>query len=95
MSKWEYTAEMHAKTMERVFESIHDIHLIVTRNEGATSEIKEAISNVKTSMHGKHGNEGIIGMVGTLKNQVTLQWVLIFSSFAFTAGVLWFVVASK
>lgn len=85
---WTYTAEKHAKTMERIFEAIHDIHLIVTRNEGKVTEIKESMDEMKKSLHGSNGNQGVIGMVGSMKSQLGLQWILILGCYAFTTLVL-------
>ena len=89
--EWKYTAEMHAKTMERVFESIHDIHLIVTRNEGRISEIKHGIDKVDKVIDGEGAEEGMKGILGTIKKQMESHWHLILGTYAFnvvTAGGL-------
>ncbi|OQY44625.1 MAG: hypothetical protein B6242_12305 [Anaerolineaceae bacterium 4572_78] len=93
--EWEYTADKHAKTMERVFESIHDIHLIVTRNEGRISEVKESMNKMAKAMDGDGANEGIKGMVGTVQKQLTLQWVLILGSYGYTTMLLVWLVIKK
>lgn len=86
--EWVYDAEKHAKNQERIFEAIHDIHLIVARNESKVLEVKEAMDDMKKSLHGTDGNQGLVGSVGTFRNQMTLQWVLIFGSYGFTALLL-------
>lgn len=85
--EWVYDAEKHAKNQERIFEAIHDIHLIVARNESKVLEVKEAVDDMKKSLHGTDGNQGVVGSVGTFRNQMTLQWVLIFGAYVFTSAV--------
>ena len=82
-----YTPEKHAKTMERVFESIHDIHLIVTRNEGRINEVKDSVTRMSSAIDGEGSDEGIKGMVGTIRGQMNNHWKLILGGYAFTMAV--------
>ncbi len=87
MSEEWYTPEKHANTMERVFESIHDIHLIVTRNESRITEIKETVDKVEKAIDGEGSHEGIKGIVGTITGQLSSHWKLIMGAYAFTMAI--------
>lgn len=85
---WEYNEERHSKTMERVFESIHDLHLIITKSDAVLGEVKKTLDEMRSTMNGEGGRQGLVGMVGGIKAQLIIQWVLILGSYGFTLAVL-------